>query len=102
MTSAQEPPRSIAAILGTAWTRLLAVLAGVALLLGIVAEVISIITGYYNMQRAASDAVTAAANAKAATTATVVLPHLSGDNTESVHNRIEWLRAERKRRGLDP
>jgi Na+(H+)/acetate symporter ActP len=87
---------TIAAVLGIFWTRFLAALAGLALILGIGTEVISIVTGYYNMQRAKSEAAIADANAKAATAtakgvaSSVVLPPEAQVNAD-VRNRHRRL-----------
>ncbi len=61
-----QPPRaSLAAFLGTVQGKLITTLTVIALLLGIAAEGISIVTGYYNMHRARADELKARTQAEA-------------------------------------
>ena len=58
---------TVAALLSTARVKFISALVVIALLLGIAAEGISIVTGYYNMQKTKAEAASAGAEAEAAT-----------------------------------
>jgi hypothetical protein len=57
----------VAALLATARGRIISALVIIVLVLGVAAEVISIVTGYYNMVKARNDSIISDVKAKAAT-----------------------------------
>jgi hypothetical protein len=88
MTDPSSKQSLVATFLATARGRLITALAVVVLVLGIAAEVISIMTGYYTMTKVRADAETAGAQARAATSSSV-MPSSGYESSHSRYNSIK-------------